>query len=135
MLLEKLTLENFRQFKEKQELKFSTDKNSNITLILGDNTSGKSTILQSFLWCLYGKSNFKRSENLFNEEVSLEMKNNEEREITVEIEMTHENYKYIIKRKQNCIKRNDKTTLYGRSVLSIDKKSIDSGKTTDVKDY
>ena len=56
MLLTKLKLYNFRQFYGgKTEIDFSTDIKRNITLIHGENGIGKTTILNSILWCLYGK--------------------------------------------------------------------------------
>lgn len=55
MLLEKLKLINFRQFYNESIIEFSTDPQKNITLIHGENGVGKTTILNSILWCLYGK--------------------------------------------------------------------------------
>lgn len=37
MLIKQITLQNFRQFKGKQELVFATDSNQNVTVLLGDN--------------------------------------------------------------------------------------------------
>ena len=47
MLIKKLVLNNFRQFKGKQELSFSCDPEKNVTILLGDNTFGKTTISSS----------------------------------------------------------------------------------------
>lgn len=56
MLLNKLKLYNFRQFYGGDaEIEFSTDIEKNITLIHGENGVGKTTILNSILWCLYEK--------------------------------------------------------------------------------
>ena len=41
MLLKKIILDNFRPFKGKQEILFSTDINKNVTVIMGENGSGK----------------------------------------------------------------------------------------------
>lgn len=41
MLIKSITLNNFRQFKGKQILEFSTDTDKNVTVLLGDNTFGK----------------------------------------------------------------------------------------------
>ena len=48
MLIKQITLSNFRQYKEKQVVEFSCDKEKNVTVILGDNTSGKTTLIQAF---------------------------------------------------------------------------------------
>lgn len=67
MLLNKLKLVNFRQFYgDKTEIHFSTDVKKNITLIHGENGIGKTTILNSILWCLYNKTtrNFEQPDKL-----------------------------------------------------------------------
>ena len=43
------------RYKGKNELVFSCDNDKNVTIILGDNTFGKTTIAQAFRWGLYGK--------------------------------------------------------------------------------
>ena len=63
MLIKSITLNNFRQFKGNQRLDFSTDADKNVTVLLGDNTFGKTTILQAFNWCLYGVADFPKDSN------------------------------------------------------------------------
>lgn len=41
MLIKQIALKNFRQYKDLQVVEFSCDKEKNVTVILGDNTSGK----------------------------------------------------------------------------------------------
>lgn len=133
MIIERLTLDNFRQFKTKQEIEFSKNEDSNITLILGDNTSGKTTVLQAFLWCLFGKSEFKTKEQLYNIENAAEMKNNDSNSIVVKLELTHQKKKYEITRKHNIRKINDIVNLDGRSILTIIEKQS-NGETRKVSD-
>ena len=52
MLIHSISMHDFRQFKGTQTLSFSCDKEKNVTVLLGDNTFGKTTILQAFNWCL-----------------------------------------------------------------------------------
>ena len=59
MLLKKITLKNFRQFKGVQSVEFATDPQKNVTVIMGENGSGKTTLAQAFTWCLYGVTDFK----------------------------------------------------------------------------
>ena len=76
MLIKSITLHNFRQFKGKQKLEFSSASDKNVTVLLGDNTFGKTTILQSFNWCLYGVADFPKDSNpefLLNLEVANEL--------------------------------------------------------------
>ena len=42
------------RYKGVNEINFSCDDEHNVTVILGDNTVGKTTIAQAFRWCLYG---------------------------------------------------------------------------------
>lgn len=53
MLLEKLSVRNFRQFYGDQELTFSTDEKKNVTVIHGRNTGGKTALRNAITWCLY----------------------------------------------------------------------------------
>ena len=52
MLLKSLKLKDFRQFKGEQGVVFSTDPDKNVTIIMGENGSGKTTFAQAFTWCL-----------------------------------------------------------------------------------
>ena len=58
MIINKLELYNFRQYIGHQEVEFSTDPEKNVTVLIGVNTSGKTTIVRAFEWCLYGKNGF-----------------------------------------------------------------------------
>lgn len=118
MIIKHIKLTNFRQFYLDHKIDFSQDEDQNITLVLGDNTSGKTTLLQSFLWGFYGEANFKRKESLLNAKVSQEMlQSKEEQDVKVEIELEHQGIDYYICRslthyvKGNTIKANKISTL------------------------
>ena len=105
MLIKTLRMKNFRQFKNTTEINFSCDANKNVTVILGDNTFGKTTLLQAFNWCLYGTVNFPNNDKrLLNYELSVQMHNGEQETVEVEITLLHDNAEYIITRTQkyNC---------------------------------
>ena len=53
MLIKKLKLKNFRQYIGEQEIQFSTDREKNVTVLIGVNTSGKTTLVRAFEWILY----------------------------------------------------------------------------------
>ena len=55
MKIEKIRLYNFMRYKGEMEINFSCDDEKNVTVILGDNTFGKTTIAQAFRWGLYGR--------------------------------------------------------------------------------
>ena len=105
MLIKNLRLQNFRQFKGVTDVNFSCDAEKNVTVILGDNTFGKTTLLQAFNWCLYGTVNFPNNDkNLLNYEILTRMQNGEQETVEVEITLLHDNTQYIITRTQryNC---------------------------------
>ena len=103
MLIKTLRMENFRQFRGTTKVDFSCDPNKNVTIILGDNTFGKTTLLQAFNWCFYGKVNFdQRPDFLLNYELSEEMRNGEQQIVEVEITVLHDGTEYIITRTQNA---------------------------------
>lgn len=54
MKFKSLEMSNFMRYKGNNRIEFSCDEVKNVTVILGDNTVGKTTIAQAFRWCLYG---------------------------------------------------------------------------------
>ncbi|NWJ46938.1 MAG: AAA family ATPase [Chloroflexi bacterium] len=54
MKIHHIRLRNYRQYLDAQ-IKFSTDPDRNLTLIQGFNGAGKSNLLNSITWCLYGE--------------------------------------------------------------------------------
>lgn len=117
MKIKEIKLKNFRQFLD-LELNFSTDKNKNVTVILAENSTGKTTLMQSIKWCLYGDEltnldNKKRLLNFYIKNTS----NKEKELISVEVKIEEENVDYIIKREREVFTRNDN--------LSYEKLSIE----------
>ena len=54
MRINSLELYNFRGFLGEHKIKFASDGDKNLTLILAENEVGKSTLLNGFMWCFYG---------------------------------------------------------------------------------
>lgn len=112
MLLKEITLHNFRQYKGTQNIIFSTDKEKNLTLIIGRNTCGKTTLVQSFMWALYGNSDFKKGE-LLNEELYEALKvikpEGYTEDVYVRVVLKFGNTDYRITRSRRYIKK--KTTI------------------------
>lgn len=63
MLIKEIKMHNFRQFVDSKVV-FSTDPQKNVTIVMGDNGTGKTTLAQAFLWCLYADTDFKIKEVL-----------------------------------------------------------------------
>lgn len=58
MLIESIKLQNFRQF-QNEFISFADGSDGkNVTIILGENGSGKTTFAQAFFWCMYGETSF-----------------------------------------------------------------------------
>ena len=55
MFIGKITLENFRVYKNFNTLDLSTGGDKNVSVITGNNGFGKTSLLTSLVWCLYGK--------------------------------------------------------------------------------
>ncbi len=101
MLIKSLMIENFRQFKGINRIDFSCNKNKNVSVILGNNTFGKTTLLQAFSWCLYGKANLDNPDKLLNLELENTMNTMARENVVVEIVILHGQKEYTINRKQS----------------------------------
>lgn len=55
MFVDKIILEDFRIYHAYNELNFSKGGKKNVFIISGSNGFGKTTLLNSLVWCLYGK--------------------------------------------------------------------------------
>jgi DNA sulfur modification protein DndD len=101
MLLSELKLIDFRQFYGENTLFFSTDTKRNITLIHGENGIGKTTLLNSILWCLFDKltPDFERPKELVNHEAAKEGKSS----CRVEVTFIHEGIEYLAQRQYNGV--------------------------------
>lgn len=101
MIIKSLKMRNFRQFKGLTAVDFSCDKERNVTIILGDNTFGKTTLLQAFNWCFYETVMFDNNPDfLLNLEVANEMTDGDSETVEVEICVIHSNTEYVITRSQ-----------------------------------
>lgn len=99
MLMRKLTLHNFRQYIGTQEICFSTDKDKNVTVLIGVNTSGKTTFIRAFEWILYNKNDFE-DKNLLNKNVADTMQIGDTQEVWGTLQLEHNGREYEIVRKQ-----------------------------------
>lgn len=88
MRIEKLALTNYRQFKEEQ-IWFDHVSGNDLHLVIGDNGTGKTNILNAINWCLYGDEPHlsKDSDQLpiVNLQTIEEAKAGDERKVVVEI--------------------------------------------------
>lgn len=103
MILERIVLENFRQFKGRQEIVFSDIRERNVTVVHAENGFGKTTLLNAILWALYGSEgldpdDFENSDCLLYEGLALHAKDKTRVSASVELTFKHDNDRYILTR-------------------------------------
>jgi DNA sulfur modification protein DndD len=99
MLLKSIKLKNFRQFKDAY-LEFATGTDGrNVTIIKGENGTGKTTFEQAFFWCLYGKTDF-TDKVLLNKDIIKEMRPSKDEEVEVELQLWQGDVEYHLIRNQ-----------------------------------
>jgi len=104
-----LTLEmvNFRQFYGKQEIEFASgDSSSNITVFHGYNGSGKTALLNAFVWCLYGETtpDLESGEKLENERAVAEAGIGAETRVSVCLRFELRGEKWRVERHKTAVK-------------------------------
>ena len=103
MILERLVIKNFRQFKGEQEIVFSDNRERNVTLIHAENGFGKTTLLNSILWALYGHrgltGDFEGQDKLIHNGLAHSYRNkSSELETSVQLTFKHDDARYILTR-------------------------------------
>lgn len=99
MLLKSIKLKNFRQFRD-EYIEFANGKDGkNVTIILGENGTGKTTFAQAFFWCLYGETSF-TDKTILNRIVANEMRPDKSEIVTVELQLQHGDARYTLTREQ-----------------------------------
>lgn len=96
MIIKSITLKNFRQYID-TTIEFATEPEKNVTVMMGDNGTGKTTLAQSFQWALYGTTSFQIKE-LINRQVREQMKEGEKVQVSVTLNIQYNNRDYTIKR-------------------------------------
>lgn len=133
MLIKSLKMQNFRQFKGITAVDFSCDPEQNVTIILGDNTFGKTTLLQAFNWCFYETVMFDNNPDfLLNLEVANGMNNGDTEIVSVEICVIHNGVDYVITRSQTYSCANGKVTGMKKAQAKVSYKQED-GQTESVR--
>ena len=99
MLLKSIRLTDFRQFVGEQKVEFSIDPEKNVTVIMGENGSGKTTFAQAFTWCMYGTTDFADSYVLCKATLQ-DMRPGESKTVSVELKVEHKGQDYYILREQ-----------------------------------
>lgn len=99
MNFDRIVLENFGPYKGTQHIEFPVDNSKNVTLILGDNMRGKTSILNAFRWALYSEA-LDRAKNKIDVArlLNLEARNMGDTRLSVEIQLTYSRHTYTLLR-------------------------------------
>jgi DNA sulfur modification protein DndD len=101
MKLQRLVVENFRQFLGTHTLEFASGREDNVTVVYAANGAGKTTLLNAFTWVLYERTtpDFEQPRRLVNDRLMAEAAEGEERSASVTLEFEHEHSRYRLERR------------------------------------
>ena len=131
MLLESIKLENFRQFIDESINFAQGNDGKNVTIIIGENGTGKTTFAQAFFWCLYGETEFS-DKSMLNKKVALQMTPSTPQTVRVTLKLRHGEVDYTLIREQTYRKDNNNRIKADNTIFDIAMKDA-SGNTTYVK--
>lgn len=116
MILERLVLENFRQFKGRQEIVFSDLRERNVTVVHAENGFGKTTLLKALLWVLYGRDgllgtdgkeeDFEKPDRIIHEGTALRARDPNAVAALAQLTFKHEDDRYILTRQLSLAHQN-----------------------------
>ena len=109
MKLERLSLENFRQYYGRQRIGFSKDPKRHVTVVHGVNGAGKTSMFIALNWCLYGKEVIENIGDLISKEAMYKTVPGELVQTSVELTFSHEGQKYLLRRSIAAVRQVDGT--------------------------
>ncbi len=131
MLLQSIKLTNFRQFRDEEIVFASGAGGKNVTIILGENGTGKTTFAQAFFWCLYGETEFS-DKIIINRLVANKLLSGQSDKVTVELRLQHGENSYILTREQTYTKDASGNVKGANTVFDIMRRDR-TGNTTTIK--
>ena len=131
MLLQSIKLTNFRQFRDEEIVFASGADGKNVTIILGENGTGKTTFAQAFFWCLYGETEFS-DKIIINRLVANNLLSGQSDKVKVELRLIHGENSYILTREQTYTKDATGNVKASNTVFDIMRRDK-TGNTTTIK--
>lgn len=107
MILQKLTMANFRQFKGVQQIEFACSDgldSNNVTVVFGENGRGKTGVFRAIMFCLFGDRRLSQDGDVADSELqlvnvsALEQSEGKPVETYVELEFKHKDRNYNLRR-------------------------------------
>lgn len=117
MILQKLTMANFRQFKGVQHIEFASENGAgsrNVTVVFGENGRGKTGVFRAIVFCLFGERRLSQDGDVPDSELqlvnvsALEQSDGKPVETFVELQFTHKERRYSLRRAILGMRNNDR---------------------------
>jgi DNA sulfur modification protein DndD len=110
MKIHYIRLKNYRQYRD-LKINFSTMPGQNLTIIQGNNGTGKSNLLNAITWCLYGEERHIREEHhglpIVNEKVYHALEAGRVTGVEVEMGLSEGEIEYRVTRRAEVVRRLD----------------------------
>jgi len=135
MKINSLSLYNWMVFKGDQKIDFPSNENANVLVIFGENMRGKTCLLNSLRWCLYGKA-LDRQKAIIetNKLMNIEANNEGELRVSVELDFLADNHEYYLKREIEFAEGKNQPGNV-KILMRKDNDVIPGGKVDDLIDY
>ncbi|MEI8012717.1 MAG: AAA family ATPase, partial [Candidatus Omnitrophota bacterium] len=111
MIINEMTIKNFKQFLGEHTLRFANDPKKSVTVIYGANGRGKTSLYRAIMFCLYGEKRLAQDPDESSEELQLVNKvavekagERESVEAFVQLEFVHNNEKFTLRRAASAIR-------------------------------
>ncbi len=111
MKLDRLAVENFRQYYGAQTVKFSRDASKTITIFNGVNGAGKTALFTALSWCFFGEAVVK-PEQLMSKKAITEARPGERVTARVAIWFVHGGERYLARREVSGLRLADPSLRY-----------------------
>lgn len=112
MIINSIEMTYFFRIYQSRKLEFSTDEKKNVTVIRGDNGTGKTTMLSAFSWVFYGVVEEPLVvEDMLNKRRRYELKIGDVETANVKVSITENGHNYVMSRSQKFKKTGDTETV------------------------
>ncbi len=118
MKLDRLSIENFRQYYGVQIIQFSQDSHRNVTVINGQNGAGKTALFTAISWCLYGEAVLK-PDQLMSKRAITEARVGESVTARVSIAFVHDSERFLARREVSGVRDTSKVKYNSQSHFSL----------------